>query len=70
MCTEYVERVKDYWKMSHGNSFVKMVENEGLEDEVKKSKTLPLHLGALVLWNCKRNMNNFVLAMKGFYTND
>ena len=70
MCTEYDERVKDYWKLSHGNYIVKMVQDEGLEDQVKKLNTMPLHLGAFVLSNSRRIMNNFIHANNRFYTND
>ena len=31
---------------------------------------MPLHLGAFVLSNSKRNMNNFIHAIDGFCTND
>ena len=41
-----------------------------MEDEVKKLKTMPLHLGAFVLSNSKRVMNNFIHAINGFYRND
>ena len=47
-----------------------MIDDPGLEDEVKKSNTMPLHLGAFVLSNSKRVMNNFLHAINGFYTND
>ena len=70
MQTEYDERVKDYWKISGINYIVKLIDDKRLEDEVKKLNTLPLHLGAFVLSNCKRIMNNFLLAINGFYTND
>ena len=70
MMTEYDERVKDYWKISGNNYFVKIIDDAGLEDEVKKLNTMPLHLGAFVLSNSKRIMNNFIHAIKGFYTND
>ena len=36
MQTEYDERVLDYQENNHGNSIVKMKDDEGLEDEVKK----------------------------------
>ena len=36
MQTEYDERVLDYQKINYGNYFVKMKDDEGLEDEVKK----------------------------------
>ena len=70
MRTEYDERVKDYWKISNINYIVKMIDDKGLEDEIKKINTMPLHLGAFVLSNSKRIMNNFIHAIKGFYTND
>ena len=31
---------------------------------------MPLHLGAFVLSNSKRIMNNFIYDINGFYTND
>ena len=70
MMTENDERVKDYWKMSGINYIVKMVDDAGLENEVKKINTMPLHLSAFVLSNSKRIMNNFIQAINGFYTND
>ena len=68
--TEYDERVKDYRKISGINYIVKMIDDPGLEDEVKKLNTMPLHLGAFVLSNSKRIMNNFIHAINGFYTNE
>ena len=47
-----------------------MEDDAGLEDEVKKVNTMPLHLSAFVLSNSKRIMNNFIRAIVGFYTND
>ena len=70
MQREYDERVKDYWKISGINYIVKMIDDAGLEHEVKKLNTMPLHLGTFVLSNSKRIMNNFIHAIKGFYTND
>ena len=37
MMTEYDERVLDYQKVNHGNYIVKLRDDAGLEDEVKKS---------------------------------
>ena len=51
MMSEYDERVKDHWKISGNIHIVKMIDGEGLEDEVKNLKTMPLHLGALVISN-------------------
>ena len=70
MMSEYDERVKDYWKISAITYIVKMIDDAGLEDEVKKLNAMPLHLGAFVLSNSKRIMNNFIHAINGFYTND
>ena len=70
MQTEYDERVKDYWKIGGNNYIVRMIDDPGLEDEVKKLNTMPLHLSAFVLSNGKRIMNNFIHAIDGFYAND
>ena len=70
MMTEYDERVKDFWKISGINYIVKMIDDAGLEDEVRKLNTMPLHLGAFVLANSKRIMNKVIHAFNGFHTND
>ena len=70
MMSEYGERVKDYWRRSHGNFCVKLIDNKRLEDEVKKLNTMPLHLRAFVISNGKRVMHNFIHANNGFNTND
>ena len=49
MTSEYDERVRNYWKLSDGKYIVKMIDDAGLEGEVKKLNTMPLHLGAFVL---------------------
>ena len=46
-----------------------MIDDDGLDDEVKKLNTMPLHLGAYVLSNSKRIMNSFLHAINGFYAN-
>ena len=61
--SEYDELVKDYWKISGINFIVKVIDDAGLEDEVKKLNTMPLHLGAFVLSNSKKIMNNFIHAI-------
>ena len=53
MMSEYDERVKDYWKISGINYIVKMIDDAGLEEEVKKLNTMPLHLGGFVLQTVK-----------------
>ena len=66
MMSEYDERVKDYWKESHGNFVGKIVDDAGLEDEVEKINTMPVHLGSFVLSNSKSIMRNFIHANNGF----
>ena len=70
MMSEYDEKVEDYWKIGYGKYFVKMIEDAGLENEVKKLNTMPLHLGAFVLTNSERIMKYFIHALNGFYIND
>ena len=67
---EYDKRVLDYQKIKYGNYIVEMKEDEVLQDEVKKVNAMPLHLGASVLSNSKRIMNNFIHAIDGFYSSD
>ena len=70
MLIEYHERVLDYQKIIHGNYFVKMKDDAGLEDEVKKVNTMPFPLGIFVLSKSKRFMESFIHASDGIYTND
>ena len=70
MMSENDEWVKEYWKLSHENYFVEMIDDKGLEDEVEKLDTMPLNLGVFVLSNNKTILNNFINAFNGFYTND
>ena len=70
MTTEYDEIVKDYWKRSHGNYIIRMIDYAGWEDGVKKLNAMPLPLGAFVLSNSKTILNIFMHANKRFYTND
>ena len=70
MMDNYDERVKDYWKISGIKYIVKMIDDPGCEDEVKKLNTMPLQIGVFVLSNSKRIMNNFIQVIIGFYTND
>ena len=60
MQTEYDERVLDYQKINYGIYIVKMKDDGGLQDEVKKANTLPLEIAVFILSNSKRIMNNFL----------
>ena len=50
MMTEYDERVKEYWIISNGNFIVEMIDDVGLEDEVKNSM---LHLFPSAVSYCR-----------------
>ena len=43
MMSEYDERIKVYWKITGVSYIVKMIEDAGLEDEVKNVHTMPLY---------------------------
>ena len=69
METEYGEKVLDYWKLPNGNYIVKYKKDDGLEGDNDVKNTLPSHLGAFILNNSKRIMNNFIREINGFYNN-
>ena len=55
----------DYWILQDGNYIVKFKKDGGLDcenDDVKN--TLPSHLGAFILSNSKRIMNNCIREKK------
>ena len=68
--TEYDEPFLNYQNVNHVIYFLKMKDDAGLQDEVKKVNTMPIQLAAFELSNSKRNMKNFIHVIKGFYTND
>ena len=53
--SEHDERIFDYWKISCINYIVEVIDDKGLEDEIKKLNTMPHHQGAFVL-STKKNM--------------
>ena len=69
MKTEFDENVLDYWKLPNGNYVVKMKKDDGLDDDCDIKNTLPAVLGAFILSNSKRIMNNFIREVNGFYNN-
>ena len=46
-----------------------MKKDDGLDDDCDIKNTLPAVLGAFILSNNKRNMNNFIREINGFYNN-
>ena len=69
MKTEFDENVLDYWKLPNGNYIVKMKKDDGLDDDCDIKNTLPAVLGAFILSNRKRIMNNFIREINGFNNN-
>ena len=69
MKTEFDENVLDYWKIPNGNYIVKMKKDDGLDDDCDIKNNLPAVLGAFILSNSKRIMNNFIRLTNGFYNN-
>ena len=69
MKTEFDENILDYWKLPNGNYIVKMKRDDGLDDDCDIKNTLPAVLGAFILSNSKRIMNNFNREINGFYNN-
>ena len=49
---------------------MKLEDDVGLRDEVKKVNTMSLQLGAFVLSNSKRKMDTFIHAISDFCIND
>ena len=70
MKTEFDENVLDYWRLPKGNYIVKMKKDDGLDDDCDIKNTLPAVLGAFILSNSKRIMNNFIREINGFYENN
>ena len=70
MKTEFDENVLDYSKLPNGNFFVKMIKDDGLDDDCDITNTLPAVLGAFILANSRRIMNNFIREKNGFYENN
>ena len=69
MKTDFDENVLDYWKLPNGNYIVRMKKDDGLNDDCDIKNILPAVLGAFILSNSKRIMNNFIREINGFYNN-
>ena len=70
METEFDDRVKDYWKLPNGKYIVKLTLDEGIDTDVEEKNCMPSQLGAFILSNSKRIMNNFVRCIDGFKNNN
>ena len=70
MKTEFDENVLDYWRLPNGNYILKMKKDDGLDDDCDIKNTLPVVLGAFILANSRRIMNEFIREINGFYNNN
>ena len=70
MKTEFDENVLDYWKLPNEKYSVKMKKDDGLDDDCDNKNTLPAVLGAFILGNSRRKMNDFIGEINGFYNNN
>ena len=65
--TEYDENVIEYWKIPKGIYIVEMKNDDGLNGDYRVKITLPSHLGAFILSNSERIINNFIREINGFH---
>ena len=69
MKTEFDDNVLKYWRLPKGNKIVKIKKDDVLDDDCDIKNTLSAVLGALILSNSERFMNNFIREKNGFYYN-
>ena len=67
--TEFDGNVLEYWRLPNGTYIIKMKKDDGLEDDCDNKNTPPAVLGAFILSNSKRFINNFNREINGFYKN-
>ena len=70
MKTEFEEHLLDFWKLPNGNCIVKMKRGDGLDDDCDIKNTSPAVLGAFILANRRRIMNEFIREINRFYSNN
>ena len=64
---EYVENVLDDSRSPSGLYIIELKHDDGLVDKSIVRPTLALHLGAFILTDSKRIMNNFIREINVFY---
>ena len=69
MKTEYNENVLHFWKLQNENFIIKITKDEALDDDRFIKNALPAHLGAFILSNSKRIMNNSIREINSFFNN-
>ena len=68
--TKFGENILDYCKLPNGNYIDKMKNDDALDNDCDIENTLPAPLGAFILCNSKRNMNNSIGKVDGFCPNN
>ena len=68
METEYDENVLDFWKVPN-RIHIRKKKDDGLNGDNDVKNTLPRPLGVFIFSKSKRNMNNFIREINGFYNN-
>ena len=66
METEADDNVLDYWRLPNENYVVKLKSDNDLGGDEDVRNTLPNHLGAFILRNSKRIINEFI-EINGIY---
>ena len=69
METEHDNIVLDRWKLPSGYYILKLKKDYGLDCDNDVKNTLPSKFGAFISTNNKRNKNNFIREINGFYNN-
>ena len=69
MKTEFDERVKDYWKLPSARYIVKLGLDEEISKEIEDKNTTFSQQGVFIPSIHKRNMNDFIVVIKGLKTN-
>ena len=69
MQTENDDNVLDYCKLANRNYIMKFKKTDDLNGDKGMKNRLPSHLVAFILSNSRRNLNNFIREINGFYSN-
>ena len=67
MKTEFDKSGLDYWNSQNGKYIVKFKKGDRIEGDNDENNTLPSHVGAFILSNSHRIMNNFSKEINGFF---
>ena len=72
MKDDFDSRVKEWWAMKKGNLKVKLEDDAGVDDQdlAKSNNQMFFHPGSYILDHSKRLMNNVVIKINGFYSNN